>query len=95
MHIAQALIIFIAGCLAVVILTKDGRTDGRIGWYFGLVRKRPPFNHNKIEKVLNKTQCFLSIPAIIYQIMVPMWSRAWRLQNTYAYAAVDVLFTAR
>lgn len=25
--------------------------------------------------------------------MVPMWSRAWRFANVYAYAALDVLFT--
>ncbi|KAI9661568.1 MAG: hypothetical protein M1821_008806 [Bathelium mastoideum] len=71
-HIAQVLLIFIAGCLSVVILTKNGSTDGRIGWFFGL--------------------CFLTIPAVVYQIMVPMWSRAWRFANDYAYAAIDVLF---
>jgi hypothetical protein len=38
-------------------------------------------------------QCFLSIPALIYQVMVPMWSRAWRFANVYAYAAIDVAYT--
>ena len=36
-HIAQITLIFIAGCLSVVLLTKNGSTDGRIGWFFGLV----------------------------------------------------------
>lgn len=38
-------------------------------------------------------QCFLSIPGLIYLVMVPMWSRAWRFANVYAYAAIDILFT--
>ncbi|KAK5121911.1 hypothetical protein LTR85_004483 [Meristemomyces frigidus] len=37
--------------------------------------------------------CFLSIPALIYLVMVPMWTRAWRFANVYAYASLDVLFT--
>ncbi|KAK5135915.1 hypothetical protein LTR08_004373 [Meristemomyces frigidus] len=37
--------------------------------------------------------CFLSIPALIYQVMVPMWTRAWRFANSYAYASLDLLFT--
>ncbi|KAK4540967.1 hypothetical protein LTR36_008475 [Oleoguttula mirabilis] len=37
--------------------------------------------------------CFLSLPALIYQVMVPSWSRAWRFANAYAYAALDLLFT--
>ncbi|KAK5116791.1 hypothetical protein LTR62_007465 [Meristemomyces frigidus] len=36
--------------------------------------------------------CFLSIPALIYQIMVPMWSRAWRFANVYAYTSIDLVF---
>ncbi|KAF2028461.1 hypothetical protein EK21DRAFT_26032, partial [Setomelanomma holmii] len=37
--------------------------------------------------------CFLSIPAIIYLVMVPMWSRAARFVNAYAFLAVDALYT--
>ncbi|KAH8724755.1 hypothetical protein GQ44DRAFT_617465 [Phaeosphaeriaceae sp. PMI808] len=37
--------------------------------------------------------CFLSIPAIIYLVMVPMWSRAQRFANAYAFLAVDVAYT--
>ncbi|KAI9688018.1 MAG: hypothetical protein M1820_010325 [Bogoriella megaspora] len=36
-HIAQVVFIFVAGCLALAVLTKDGGTDGRVGWFFGLV----------------------------------------------------------
>ncbi|KAI7090388.1 hypothetical protein KC363_g934 [Hortaea werneckii] len=35
--------------------------------------------------------CFVSIIPLIYLIMVPMWSRAWRFANVYAYASLDVL----
>lgn len=37
-------------------------------------------------------QCFITLPAITFQVVVPMWSRAWRLNNVYAYAAIDLLF---
>ncbi|KAF2854181.1 hypothetical protein T440DRAFT_465180 [Plenodomus tracheiphilus IPT5] len=36
--------------------------------------------------------CFFSIPAIIYLVMVPMWSRASRFASAYAFLAVDALF---
>lgn len=42
---------------------------------------------------LTYPQCFLSIPAIIYLVMVPMWSRAQRFANAYAFLAVDALYT--
>ncbi|KAF2457307.1 hypothetical protein BDY21DRAFT_270091, partial [Lineolata rhizophorae] len=37
--------------------------------------------------------CFLTIPGVIYLIMTPMWSRALRFANAYAFVAVDVLYT--
>jgi len=37
--------------------------------------------------------CFFSIPAIIYLVMVPMWSRASRFASAYAFLAVDALYT--
>ncbi|KAI9850926.1 MAG: hypothetical protein M1838_004812 [Thelocarpon superellum] len=36
--------------------------------------------------------CWLSLPALIYQTMVPMWERAQKFVNAYAFAALDVLF---
>ncbi|KAF2647178.1 hypothetical protein K491DRAFT_723649 [Lophiostoma macrostomum CBS 122681] len=36
--------------------------------------------------------CFLSIPALIYLVMVPMWSRASRFANAYAFFAIDVVY---
>ncbi|WPH00846.1 Hypothetical protein R9X50_00367600 [Acrodontium crateriforme] len=71
-HFTQAFFIFIAGCLALGVLTKDGGSGAQIGYYFAL--------------------CFFSIPALIYQVMVPMWTRAWRFANVYAYATIDMLF---
>ncbi|TKA79172.1 hypothetical protein B0A55_03480 [Friedmanniomyces simplex] len=71
-HFAQAVFIFITGCLALVVLTKAGGTSGATGFLFGM--------------------CFLTIPALIYQVMVPMWTRAWRFANVYAYAALDIFF---
>lgn len=37
-HFTQAFFIFIAGCLALAVLTKDGGTGAQIGYYFALVR---------------------------------------------------------
>ncbi|KAJ9661714.1 hypothetical protein H2201_006385 [Coniosporium apollinis] len=37
--------------------------------------------------------CFFTIPALIYQVMVPLWTRAVKFANAYAFAAVDVLYT--
>lgn len=37
-HFAQAFLIFIGGCLALAVLTKDGDTGGQVGFYFALVR---------------------------------------------------------
>ncbi|EXJ62694.1 hypothetical protein A1O7_03132 [Cladophialophora yegresii CBS 114405] len=33
--------------------------------------------------------CWLTIPILIYQVMVPMWSRARRFANVYAFASLD------
>lgn len=37
-HCAQAVLIFLAGCLSLAVLTKSGGTSGTTGYYFGLVR---------------------------------------------------------
>ncbi|KAH7122404.1 hypothetical protein B0J11DRAFT_337580 [Dendryphion nanum] len=37
--------------------------------------------------------CFLSGPAIIYLVMTPMWSRAQRFANAYAFLSLDALYT--
>lgn len=37
--------------------------------------------------------CFLTGPALIYLVMVPMWSRAARFANAYAFLALDALYT--
>jgi len=36
------------------------------------------------------SQCWLTIPILIYLTMVPMWSRARRFSNVYAFAALDM-----
>ncbi|KIX10515.1 uncharacterized protein Z518_01598 [Rhinocladiella mackenziei CBS 650.93] len=70
-HIGQAIVLFLAWVLTIAVFTKDGSTDGRVGWYFGL--------------------CWLTIPILIYLTMVPMWSRARRFANVYAFASLDGL----
>ncbi|KAK5458048.1 hypothetical protein LTS15_004127 [Exophiala xenobiotica] len=70
-HIGQAAVLFLAWVLTIALLTRDGSTDGRVGWYFGL--------------------CWLTIPILVYLVMVPMWSRARRFANIYAFACLDGL----
>ncbi|KAF2004502.1 hypothetical protein P154DRAFT_519362 [Amniculicola lignicola CBS 123094] len=37
--------------------------------------------------------CFLTLPGLVYLVMVPMWSRAERFANAYAFVAADALYT--
>ena len=41
-HAGQAAVLFLAWVLTIALLTRDGTTDGRVGWYFGLVRLKRP-----------------------------------------------------
>lgn len=72
-HVFQAIFVFIAACLTIAVMTKDGDIGGATRYFFAM--------------------CFLSIPAIIYLTMVPMWSRAQRFASAYAFLAVDALYT--
>ncbi|CAI7593791.1 unnamed protein product [Penicillium crustosum] len=36
--------------------------------------------------------CWLSIPGLVYLVAVPMWPRARRFGNVYAFACVDILY---
>lgn len=36
-HAFQALAIAVAWLMCIIIFTRDGESDGRLGWYFGLV----------------------------------------------------------
>ncbi|OJJ48212.1 hypothetical protein ASPZODRAFT_150489 [Penicilliopsis zonata CBS 506.65] len=37
--------------------------------------------------------CWVTVPALIYLVAVPMWPRARRFGNVYAFATIDCLFT--
>jgi translocation protein SEC72 len=87
-HIGQAVVLFLAWALTIAVLTRSGSNDGRVGWYFGLVCSHPSATDIFI---LTRRQCWLTIPILIYLTMVPMWSRARRFSNIYAFAALDML----
>lgn len=36
-HMFQGVVLFLAWALTITVLTRPGDTDGRVGWYFGLV----------------------------------------------------------
>lgn len=37
-------------------------------------------------------QCWFTIPALVYLVGVPMWPRARRFGNVYAFATIDGLY---
>ena len=37
-------------------------------------------------------QCFFTVPALVYLVMVPRWPRAAKIANVHVFAIVDVLF---
>ena len=92
-HVFQIILIFIAACITISVLTKGGETGGATKFYFALVR-RPPIGRIHPTMPDSIQQCFLSAPAIVYLVMVPMWSRAARFANAYAFAALDGLYTS-
>lgn len=91
-HAVQSLLIFVAACLALAVLTKTGYTGGQTGFFFALVSRLLPCEEAWIQQADEDNQCFLSVPALIYQVMVPIWPRARRFANAYAYATIDILF---
>jgi hypothetical protein len=38
-HAVQGVLIFLAWVLTIAVFTREGSSDGRTGWYFGLVRR--------------------------------------------------------
>ena len=45
------------------------------------------------ESRADPPKCWLSIPGLVYLVAVPMWPRARRFGNVYAFASVDALYT--
>ena len=61
-HATQALLTFVAGCLALAILTKSGNHGGQVGFYFALVSLHADLSSISLTDSL---QCFLTIPALL------------------------------
>lgn len=106
-HFVQAFVIFIAWAMTIAIWTKGGSgIDGRTAWYWALVSftsfllslQNRPTNSRGGEGawepcfLLILRQCWFSIPGLIYLVAVPMWPRARRFGNVYAFATVDILY---
>lgn len=73
LHAVQAGFLFLSIILTIAVYTRNGASDGRTGWFFGL--------------------SWLTIPVLVYLVMVPMWSRTQRFANVYAFVILDGLFT--
>ena len=99
-HFAQLFCTFIAGFLGLAVLVTgngDATVGGQVGFYFAMVRLPscrgavlPPTKRKLL--LIRIPKCFITLPALIYLAMVPMWTRALRFANAYAYAILDVLF---
>lgn len=66
-HLLQAIITFITGCMTLAILTKKGTHDSRVQWCFALVRFQQ-ITHLLCRLVLTTSKCFLTMPALMYQV---------------------------
>jgi uncharacterized membrane protein YoaK (UPF0700 family) len=66
-HLLQAIITFITGCMTLAILTEKGTHHGRVQWCFALVRLRCA-DHLLEQLILTTSQCFLTMPALMYQV---------------------------
>ena len=53
-----------------------------------------PYIHQELHALKNREyiQSWITIPALIYLVAVPMWPRARRFGNIYAFAILDCLF---
>lgn len=70
-HLLQAIVTFITGCMTLAILTEKGVHDSRVQWCFALVR--PPCADHLLEHlILTTSQCFLTMPALMYQVNILM-----------------------
>ena len=91
-HAVQALAIFVAWAIIIAILTKEGKLDARVWYYFALVRHLEVIPFHRDEKLMH-LQCWSCIPALIYQTASPVFQRIRRFSNAYVHAVIDVLFT--
>lgn len=94
-HFVQAFIVFIAWALTIAIWTKGDGIDGRTVFYWILVSSLVGFRSSKFGGTLQLTflpQCWVSVPALVYLAAVPMWPRARRFGNVYAFATVDAIY---
>jgi hypothetical protein len=64
--------------------------DGTLGWY--VLDELARSQDGPRTLTVFHFQCWLSIPALVYLVAVPLYPRARRFGNVYAFAALDGLF---
>lgn len=70
-HLLQAIITFITGCMTLAILTEKGNHDSRVQWCFALVRLES-VGHVLGHFILIPPKGFLTMPALMYQVSLPL-----------------------
>ena len=91
-HALQALGLFVAWAITIAILTKRGKVDGRVWYYFALVSSFKRKSSHGDEKLM-PLQCWCCIPALIYQMASPVFLRIRRFSNAYVHAIIDILYS--
>ncbi|KAI4748213.1 hypothetical protein E4T50_01466 [Aureobasidium sp. EXF-12298] len=89
-HLLQAIITFITGCMTLAILTEKGTHDSRVQWCFALVRLRCA--DHLLEHLILTTSTVFPYDAR-FDVSVPCWTRLWRLANPYIFFTIDSVFT--
>jgi hypothetical protein len=66
-HLLQAILTFITGCMTLAILTEKGNHDSRVQWCFALVRFEST-SRMLGYVILISLKGFLTMPALMYQV---------------------------
>jgi hypothetical protein len=70
-HLLQAILTFITGCMTLAILTEKGNHDSRVQWCFALVRSESAARMLGYV-ILISLKGFLTMPALMYQVNPPI-----------------------
>jgi hypothetical protein len=50
MHCFQAVFVFVAACLTIAVMTKEGEIDGATKYFFAMVRWLPSESNTRLQK---------------------------------------------
>lgn len=89
-HTIQAILIFVAACLTIAVLVKDGDTDSRTAWFFGLVLGR-----HRHARLLGCSRLTVIPVFLVYSSLDIPGSRANVVTNAQACEGLCIFRTRR